>query len=77
MEEMRDYEPIQPQGGGPSPKKLLERLGGLVLLIGGAALKFGFIFVKFFSFFISVAAYSLLFHSWTFALGFVLMILVH
>ncbi len=77
MEEMRDYEPIQPKGGGPSPKKLLERLGGLVLLIGGAALKFGFIFVKFFSFFISVAAYSLLFHSWTFALGFVLMILVH
>jgi Zn-dependent protease len=77
MEEMRDYKPIQPQGGGPSPKKLLERLGGLVLLIGGAALKFGFIFVKFFSFFISVAAYSLLFHSWTFALGFVLMILVH
>jgi Zn-dependent protease len=77
MEEMRDYEPIQPQGGGPSPKKLLERLGGLALLIGGAALKFGFIFVKFFSFFISVAAYSLLFHSWTFALGFVLMILVH
>ena len=77
MEEMRDYKPIQPRGGGPSPKKLLERLGGLALLIGGAALKFGFIFVKFFSFFISVAAYSLLFHSWTFALGFVLMILVH
>ena len=41
------------------------------------ALKFGFIFVKFFGFFISVAAYSLWFHSWTFALGFVLMILVH
>jgi len=58
-------------------KKLLERIGGLALLIGGAALKFGFIFVKFFGFFISVAAYTLLFHSWTFALGFVLMILVH
>jgi len=75
--EMRDYKPIQPTGGGPSPKKLLERLGGLALLIGGFALKFGFVFIKFFSFFISVAAYSLLFHSWTFALGFVLMILVH
>ena len=35
------------------------------------------IFVKFFGFFISVAAYSLWFKSWTFALGFVLMILVH
>jgi Zn-dependent protease len=75
--EMRDYKPIQPTGGGPSPKKLLERLGGLALLIGGFALKFGFVFIKFFSFFISVAAYTLLFHSWTFALGFVLMILVH
>jgi Zn-dependent protease len=77
MEEMRDYNPIQPQRGGPNMKKLLERIGGLALLIGGAALKFGFVFVKFFSFFISVAAYTLLFHSWTFALGFVLMILVH
>ena len=46
-------------------------------LIGGTALKWGFIFVKFFGFFISVAAYTLWFHSWTFALGFVLMILVH
>ena len=76
-EEMRDYKPIQPQGGGPNIKKLLERIGGIALLIGGAAIKFGFIFLKFFGFFISVAAYSLLFHSWTFALGFVLMILVH
>jgi Zn-dependent protease len=77
MDEMRDYEPVQPRGGGPNVKKLLERIGGIALLIGGAALKFGFIFVKFFGFFISVAAYTLLWHSWTFALGFVLMILVH
>ena len=58
-------------------RRSLERVGGLAVAIGGAALKFGFIFVKFFGFFISVAAYSLWFHSWTFALGFVLMILVH
>ena len=77
MEEMRDYKPIQPRGGGPSIRKALERIGGLAVLIGGTALKFGFIFVKFFGFFISVAAYTLWFHSWTFALGFVLMILVH
>jgi Zn-dependent protease len=77
MEEMRDYKPIQPRSGGPSIRKALERIGGLALLIGTTALKWGFIFVKFFGFFISVAAYTLWFHSWTFALGFVLMILVH
>jgi Zn-dependent protease len=75
--EMRDYKPVQPRGGGPSIRKALERIGGLALLIGTTALKWGFIFVKFFGFFISVAAYTLWFHSWTFALGFVLMILVH
>jgi Zn-dependent protease len=77
MEEMRDYKPVQPRGGGPSIRKALERIGGLAVLIGGTALKWGFIFVKFFGFFISVAAYTLWFHSWTFAFGFVLMILVH
>jgi len=58
-------------------KKALERIGGLALLIGGTALKWGFIFVKFFSIFISVAAYRLWFGNWTFAIGFVLMLLVH
>ena len=77
MEEMRDYKPIQPRGGGPNIRKTLERIGGIALLIGTTALKWGFIFVKFFGFFISVAAYKLWFGSWTFALGFVLLILVH
>jgi Zn-dependent protease len=77
MEEMRDYKPIQPRGGGPSIRKALERIGGLAVLIGTTALKWGFIFVKFFGFFISVAAYKLWFGSWTFGLGFVLLILVH
>ena len=58
-------------------RRSLERAAGLAVLIGGAALKWGFIFVKFFGFFISVAAYSLWFQSWTFAFGFVLMILIH
>jgi Zn-dependent protease len=58
-------------------RKQLERIGGTAVVIGGTALKWGFIFVKFFGFFISVAAYTLWFHSWTFALGFTLMILVH
>jgi Zn-dependent protease len=77
MSAFRDYEPVQPRGGGGSVKKTLERIGGLVVLIGGTALKWGFLFVKFFSIFISVAAYKLWFGSWTFALGFVLMLLVH
>ena len=77
MDEMRDYEPIQPRGGGPNIRKTLERIGGLAVLIGTTALKFGFIFVKFFGFFISIAAYQLWFGSWTFAVGFVLMLLVH
>jgi Zn-dependent protease len=73
----REYEPIHPRGGGINVRKTLERVGALALLIGTTALKWGFVFVKFFGFFISVAAYTLWFHSWTFALGFVLMILVH
>jgi Zn-dependent protease len=74
MDQYRDGRPIHPRG---SLKRSLERAGALLLAIGGAALKFGFVFVKFFGFFFSVAAYSLWFHSWTFAVGFVLMILVH
>jgi len=58
-------------------RKSLERIGATALVIGSTALKWGFIFAKFFSFFISVAAYTLFFHSWTFALGFTLMLLVH
>src|SRR5713226_4847624 len=58
-------------------KKTLERIGATALVIATTALKWGFIFVKFFGFFISVAAYTLWFHSWTFALGFTLMLLVH
>jgi len=58
-------------------RRSFERLLGLAVLIGGTALKWGFVFVKFFGFFISVGAYTLWFGSWTFALGFVLLILVH
>jgi membrane-associated protease RseP (regulator of RpoE activity) len=55
----------------------LERAGSLAVGIGLAALKWGFVFAKFFSFFISVAAFSFWFHSWSFAFGFVLLIAIH
>ena len=55
----------------------LERIGSAALAIGLAALKWGFVFAKFFSFFISAAAYSLWFHNWSFGVGFALMIFVH
>ena len=76
MDELRDYKPVQPRGSF-NPRRILERIVALVVLIGGTALKWGFVFVKFFGFFISIAAYKLWFGSWTFALGFVLLILVH
>jgi Zn-dependent protease len=58
-------------------RRSLERLLGSGIVIGGAALKWGFVFAKFFAFFISAAAYSFWFGSWQFGLGFVLLILVH
>jgi membrane-associated protease RseP (regulator of RpoE activity) len=58
-------------------RRSLERAGSLALGLGLAALKWGFVFAKFFSFFISVAAFSFWFHSWSFAFGFVLLIAVH
>jgi Zn-dependent protease len=76
MTELRDYDPLQPRGG-LNVKRILERAGGLALLIGGTALKWGFVFAKFAAFFISIAAYKLWFGTWTFAVGFVLLILVH
>jgi Zn-dependent protease len=66
--------PVHPRSG---LRHSLERAGGAILGIGLAALKWGFVFAKFFSFFISVAAFSFWFHSWTFGFGFVLMIAIH
>jgi Zn-dependent protease len=44
--------------------------------IVGAAIKFGFVFVKFFSIFIAVGGYALIW-GWKFAIGFVVLILIH
>jgi membrane-associated protease RseP (regulator of RpoE activity) len=58
-------------------RRSLARLGGLAIPIGAAAVKWGFLFGKFFAFFVSFALYSTLFRSWEFGLGLVLLILVH
>ena len=76
MTDPRGYEPTQPRSGF-SLKRSLERIGGGIVFLGGLALKWGFVFAKFFALFISVGAYTLWFGSWTFAVGFVLLILVH
>jgi Zn-dependent protease len=44
MDQFQNEQPIHPQG---TLRRSLERAGGLAVLIGGTALKFGFIFVKF------------------------------
>jgi membrane-associated protease RseP (regulator of RpoE activity) len=58
-------------------KRSLERFLGSAVVLGAAALKWAFVFAKFFAFFVSFALYSALFHSWEFGLGLVLLILVH
>jgi membrane-associated protease RseP (regulator of RpoE activity) len=67
--------PIQDERG--SIVRSLRRLGGSAIVLGATALKWAFVFGKFFAFFVSFALYSALFHSWEFGLGLVLLILVH
>jgi Zn-dependent protease len=69
----REYEPIHPGGDW---RKRLSRFTGPI--VGGAIalLKFSFVAVKFFSIFIAVGAYALIW-GWRFGVGIVAMILVH
>jgi membrane-associated protease RseP (regulator of RpoE activity) len=67
--------PVQDDRGGL--RRSLQRFGGSVVVIGAAALKWAFVFGKFFAIFISFAVYAALFHSWKFGLGLVLLIFVH
>jgi len=70
----RDYEPIQPRGTDWAGR--LKRLLGPVVALVIAAAKWGFVLLKFSSIFIALAAYALIF-GWKFAVGFVLLILLH
>lgn len=69
------YEPPEPIRHEPR-FPLLRKLIAPLVLLGGLVLKFGFAVFKFFGIFISVAGYALIW-GWKFAVGFVLLILVH
>jgi Zn-dependent protease len=66
------------EGAPPPPKRAnwLQRLFAPALVLGGLILKFGVFFLKFFGIFIAVGGYALIW-GWTFAVGFVLLILFH
>ena len=70
----REYDPIHPRGTDWRGvlRRILAPIGAAIVLIA----KFGFAAVKFFSIFIAVAGYALIW-GWKFAIGFVLLILVH
>ena len=70
----REYDPIHPRGTDWRGvlRRILAPIGAAIVLIA----KFGFAAVKFFSIFIAVAGYALIW-GWRFAIGFVLLILVH
>jgi len=74
-QEWRDYEPIQPRGGFDW-RRFLQRIWAPVAALIGLAVKFGFVFVKFFAIFVSVAGYALIW-GWKFAIGLVALIFVH
>jgi Zn-dependent protease len=66
----------RPTREGTDWRKLLQKIWAPVALVAGLIVKFGFAGLKFFGIFISVGGYALIW-GWRFAVGFVLMILVH
>jgi Zn-dependent protease len=72
--DQRDYDPIQPRGTDWGAR--LRKLIGPAIALVIAAAKWGFVLLKFSSIFIALAAYALIF-GWKFAVGFVLLILLH
>jgi Zn-dependent protease len=72
--ELRDYEPIHP--GGTDWRALARRIWAPIAAVVGVLVKFSFLFFKFASIFVAVGGYALLW-GWRFAVGLVLLILVH
>lgn len=75
MDDYRDYRPVQPRSSF-QPKKIVEKLVAAAIFIGGLAIKFGFVFFKFFGLFVSIVAYALIW-GWQWGVGFVALIFVH
>jgi hypothetical protein len=73
-DDLRDYEPIHPKGF--DWRGLLRKIWAPVLVVGALVVKFGVPALKFASIFVAVGGYALLW-GWRFAIGFVLLILVH
>ena len=73
--ELRDYDPIHP-GRGTNWRELFRRIWAPIAAAVAFLVKFSFIAFKFFGIFISAAAYALIW-GWKFAVGVVVMLLVH
>jgi Zn-dependent protease len=73
-DDLRDYDPIHPRGR--DWRGALRRLFGPIIAGAIALAKFSFVLVKFGSIFLAVGLYMLFFR-WQFAVGFVLLILLH
>jgi Zn-dependent protease len=71
----RDYQPLHPRGG-IQWRKILGRIWAPLAFLGGLAVKFGFVFLKFFGLFVSVAAYALI-GGWKWGVGLVALIFIH
>ena len=69
----RDYRPIHPE---PAWRALARKIWAPIAVLIGLVVKFGFAFAKFASIFVAVGGYALIW-GWRFAIGFVLLILVH
>jgi Zn-dependent protease len=68
-----EYSPIRRRR---TPRELLGMLLAPLVLVIGLVLKFGVFSLKFFGIFLAIGVYALIW-GWRFAIGFVLMILVH
>lgn len=71
---LRDYEPIHPRGS--DWRRLARRAAAPIAALVALALKLGVAFAKLASIFVAVGGYALIW-GWRFAVGFVLLILVH
>lgn len=72
VSELRDYQPAR----GFDWRAFLRRLWAPIVFVGGLAVKFGFVFVKFAGLFVSIGAYALI-GGWQWGIGLVVLLFVH